>query len=1034
MYRITCDGNVLYDPRGAELGYSVHDPKVKLEVNTVGEGSFTIYNSHPNYDKLQMMKSVFEVSDEIGVLFRGRMTENTIDFDHGMTVDMEGAMAYFNDTIVQPFTFPEDFLNNANYIAAKNSGNVVAFLLGWLIDQHNAQVKDWQKFKLGNVTVSDPNNYVYRYNKDWLSTWETLKTRFFESELGGYLCIRYESDGNYIDYLSEFTETNNQEIMFGENLLNLSNKFSSSGVFSAIIPIGAEVEKTVTSTETSGDFEFGTSFETSTTIKYTVTLDSVADGTIDGYDDIVKRGRFLYSKSAVERYGWICADPKESTFEDVKTTSELLRKAVKMLTGDGVLLSQTIEVSAFDLHLTNDQIQSLRIYKNINVRSDPHGLSATYPLSKLDLDLLKPQSTKITVGKTEKTLTEQTASKVNNAVQRVESTANNLFQEVASSQGNIADLQENTIPKNEVISSINQSAEEIKIQAQRLNLVGAVTADTIAAGAVTADKIASDAITSDKINVDDLFAQDIKMNGKFITTADVFFEPSHAEVETLTDLLERGDATAEEIALWDFNGDGRVDYLDKELAQKAIVGEWSISQSAIAKKSTATVTIDISNPTKAIRINGVNMWGRTVETYFGVNSPLMSANYMETLQALIERSNVVMRIDQGGTGATTPKEARNWLGISNELEEDNFTGNAVCCHIGYAWDADQEHTAQSGGSILLSVTASSWSSASSASFLVSFDSTNAQITKINETNTDESSFLESVDVVRYQDSFDAPTDIDAVYFYAGAIVVNIAQPSIAKNITMRALPLYPNAANDIETLSYDITEGNTIVSTLPLNNSTTIQSTKPIPISSGGTGATTAAQARSALGITAANIKAAPDGYGLGTIAPSADWNSATVTGFYKGATNSPNGQWWEGFVVAYNETHCVQSAWRASENLHCERVMANGAFGEWEWVNPPMNLGTEYRTTERWQGKAVYTKLVDFGALPNSTLKQIQHGAAATNIVRYAATRSDGEAIPFWYSTSHILIDVSKSSIVLTTTFDGSAKTATVQIWYTKD
>ena len=1002
MYRITCDGETLYDQRGVELGYTVHNPKVKLEVNTVGEGSFTIYNSHPNFDKLQMMKSVFEVSDETGVVFRGRMTENTADFNHGLDVDLEGAMAYFNDTVINPFTFPEDFLNNANYIAAANSGNVVSFLLGWLIDQHNAQVKDWQKFKLGNVTVADPNNYVYRSSQDWLSTWETLKTRLFESELGGYLCIRYEPDGNYIDYLSEFTETNSQGIVFGQNLLDISNRTSSGGVFSAIIPIGAE----------------------------SVTLDGVADGTIDGYDDIVKRGRFLYSKSAVERYGWICADPKESTFEDITTTSELLRKAIKMLTGEGVMLSRTIEASALDLHLTDRQVQSFSIYKNINVRSEPHGISESFPLSKLELDLHNLQNTKIAVGKTEKTLTEKTTSKVNSAVQKVESVAGQF----ASSQDAIDDLQENAVPKQNIISAINQSAEEILIQAERVNLVGAVTADTIAAGAVTADKIASDAITSDKINVDDLFAQDIKMNGKFVTTADVYFEPSQAEVETLTDLLERGDATAEEIALWDFNGDGRVDYLDKELAQKAIVGEWSISQSAIAKKSTAAVTIDISNPTKAICITGTNMWGRTVETYFGVNSPLMSANYMETLQALIEQSSVVMRIDQGGTGATTPKEARNWLGISNELEEDNFTGSAVCCHIGYAWDADQEHTAQSGGSILLSVTASSWSSASSASFLVSFDSTDAQITKINETNTDESSFLESVDVVRYQDSFDAPTDIDAVYFYAGAIVVNIAQPSIAKNITMRALPLYPNAANDIETLYHDIAEGNTIVSTLSLNNSATIQSTKPIPISAGGTGATTAEQARSALGITAANIKAAPDGYGLGTIAPSADWNSATVTGFYKGATNSPNGQWWEGFVVAYNETHCVQSAWRASENLHCERVMANGTFGEWEWVNPPMNLGTEYRTTERWQAKAVYTKLVDFGALPNSTMKQIQHGAVATNIVRYAATRSDGEAIPFWYSTSHVLIDVSRSSIVLTTTFDGSAKTATVQIWYTKD
>lgn len=186
--------------------------------------------------------------------------------------------------------------------------------------------------------------------------------------------------------------------------------------------------------------------------------------------------------------------------------------------------------------------------------------------------------------------------------------------------------------------------------------------------------------------------------------------------------------------------------------------------------------------------------------------------------------------------------------------------------------------------------------------------------------------------------------------------------------------------------------------------------------------------------VTIAQIGAAPSGYGLGTIAPATDWNEAKTTGFYKGATNSPNGQWWEGMVIAYSEVYCVQTVWRATENLHCERVIANGTAGAWEWVNPPMILDTEYRTTERWQGKAVYTKLVDFGALPNSTLKQIQHGAVATNIIRYAATRSDGEAIPFWYAGSNVVIDVSKSGVTITTTFDGSAKTATVQIWYTKD
>lgn len=40
---------------------------------------------------------------------------------------------------------------------------------------------------------------------------------------------------------------------------------------------------------------------------------------------------------------------------------------------------------------------------------------------------------------------------------------------------------------------------------------------------------------------------------------------------------------------------------------------------------------------------------------------------------------------------------------------------------------------------------------------------------------------------------------------------------------------------------------------------------------------------------------------------------------------------------------------------------------GETEWYNPPCVVGTEYRTTQRWKGKPVYAKLLQFtGLFPN--------------------------------------------------------------------
>lgn len=49
--------------------------------------------------------------------------------------------------------------------------------------------------------------------------------------------------------------------------------------------------------------------------------------------------------------------------------------------------------------------------------------------------------------------------------------------------------------------------------------------------------------------------------------------------------------------------------------------------------------------------------------------------------------------------------------------------------------------------------------------------------------------------------------------------------------------------------------------------------------------------------------------------------------------------------------------------------------WGDWEYENPPMTLGVEYRTTERYQGKPVYVKVVDCGACPAAGFKDITFG-----------------------------------------------------------
>lgn len=46
-------------------------------------------------------------------------------------------------------------------------------------------------------------------------------------------------------------------------------------------------------------------------------------------------------------------------------------------------------------------------------------------------------------------------------------------------------------------------------------------------------------------------------------------------------------------------------------------------------------------------------------------------------------------------------------------------------------------------------------------------------------------------------------------------------------------------------------------------------------------------------------------------------------------------------------------------------QVHEDTSWGEFEYIDPPMQLGVEYRTTERYQGKPVYAQLMNFGHAP---------------------------------------------------------------------
>lgn len=396
MYQLKYKNYILYDPRLADEKLIVRDPSVKLAVSKAGEMSFTVDAEHPYLSNLRRMSGLVELLDGTFPIYRGRITSDIKDFYGAHKIETEGIMAALNDSIIPPFNFPEDFAEDASYKAAAASGNVVDFFFRWILAQHNSQVSTEQQIKPGVVTVSDPNNYITRSSEEYATAMATISDKLFKSALGGNLLIRYEDDGNYLDYYAELPLTNTQTVEFAENLLDLSSEVDGTSIYTAILPEG----------------------------KDGLTIGNLPDG--DLTDDLVKSGKIIYSKSGVATYGRITRHIK---WDDVTVTANLQTKAKAALADNGLSMPETITCKAVDLGW-QEGIQHFRVGRMTALVSTPHGYSASYPLMELAPDILDPGNTQISLGATRRTFTGSQIDAGRKTEASIDSTKRDLTQRI----------------------------------------------------------------------------------------------------------------------------------------------------------------------------------------------------------------------------------------------------------------------------------------------------------------------------------------------------------------------------------------------------------------------------------------------------------------------------------------------------------------------------------------------------------------------------------------------------------------------------
>lgn len=541
MYTIRYGSRIVYDPRRADQGYLVRDPRFDFTVNGIDAAEFTVDVTNPTLDYLAKLSGTVQLyQDDTDMLFSGRIIGSTRDWNNSQHITCEGLLGALHDSVWAPYEFPEDFASDPAYQTAAASGNVVAYLLGKMLDSHNSQVDADRQVQLGTVTVTDPNNYIARAASDYTDTWTAITEALSGSNLGGYLVARYTAGGTYLDYFDALPTAASPEIEFDKNLLDFSDDVDARELYTVILPIGAEG----------------------------LTIEGLSDGAISG--GFVKTGKTISYTAGVTAYGKIT---RAVVWDDVTDAANLRTKAVAMLGGVGRKLKEALTITAADLTFTSGSSAAFRVGTSIHAVSEPHGLDGTFPLLALVLDIFDPAKTEVTLNAEALTSAELAAARR----AAVDARAARQDYEIGKARAATYELAESVQTS---LTEITQTTDEIKLAAKTTTEEIYTAIDGVGDDVKKVrDQVAELEITSDAISgrittiETDGVTQVRTSNGMTFDSAGLHIDRDGADTETLIDetgMVVKDTDTDEEILRADVDG---VNAINLTARQYLIIGK-----------------------------------------------------------------------------------------------------------------------------------------------------------------------------------------------------------------------------------------------------------------------------------------------------------------------------------------------------------------------------------------------------------------------------------------------------------------------------
>ena len=351
LFRVYVDGSLFYHPQLSKL--AITKAQVDEDAENIDSLTLSAPFNHPYLQSIKPMASVIVCKKGEQTVFEGRALDDGSDFYNTHTWTCESCLAYLKDSVQKPYSYKGSLRG----------------LLEYFVAEHNRNVEKQKQFTVGNVTVTDSNDYVFYSSSEYSVTLEAIKSKLIDTH-GGYLRVRYTDAGKVLDYLADFSEVSLQKVEYGVNLTDVKINTDHAQRVTALIPLGAKI------TETDED---GNEVETDER----VTIEAVNDGK-----------NYVFDEKAVEEIGWIWAT---EIWEDVTLPSNLLRKS-KVRVGELAKGITSMELTIIDESDTGVDMSDIHAREYVNCLSPPHGIDGQYLCISRSRDYLNPAGNSITIG------------------------------------------------------------------------------------------------------------------------------------------------------------------------------------------------------------------------------------------------------------------------------------------------------------------------------------------------------------------------------------------------------------------------------------------------------------------------------------------------------------------------------------------------------------------------------------------------------------------------------------------------------------